>query len=377
MSDRLSDVQFWNGLEEVPRGLGPTAVTIGNFDGVHLGHQQVLARLVAAAHGQAAADTGAETGAGAETGEQADDAAAAAPGEVPSRTQSPTQAHTQPRAQAVAITFDPHPLQVHRPEESPVMLTGTAEKVQRLTETGIDALLVLHYNLDLAGLTAEEFVKTYFVDTLHASVVVIGHDVRFGRGNSGNFETMVELGRRYGFTVLGVDDFALSGRSVAETERRCSSTWVREALEAGDVAAAAEVLGRPHAVLGEVVHGAARGRGLGFPTANLGGDSEGMIPADGVYAGWLVDAAGARWPAAISVGSNPTFHGVERVVESHVIDRPTEEVEDFDLYGQHVRVEFVQRLRGMVAYEGVPKLVEQMYQDVEQTREVLSRLPAE
>ncbi|MCH8561875.1 bifunctional riboflavin kinase/FAD synthetase [Nesterenkonia sp. YGD6] len=343
MSDRLIGVQFWNGLEEVPRGLGPTAVTIGNFDGVHLGHQEVLTRLVAAAHGQA------------------DGAAADA----------------SSRAQAVAITFDPHPLQVHRPEESPEMLTGTAEKVQRLAETGIDALLVLHYNLDLAGLTPEEFVKTYFVDTLNASVVVIGHDVRFGRGNSGNFETMVELGRRYGFSVLGVDDFALIGHSVAETERRCSSTWVREALEAGDVAAAAEVLGRPHAVLGEVVHGAARGRDLGFPTANLGRDSEGMIPADGVYAGWLVDAAGARWPAAISVGSNPTFHGVERVVESHVIDRPTEAVEDFDLYGQHVRVEFVEHLRGMVAYEGVEKLVEQMYQDVDQTRQVLARLSVE
>lgn len=334
MSDRLSDVQFWNGREEVPQGLGPTAVTIGNFDGVHLGHQEVLAQLVAAAHSEA--DT-----------------------------------------QAVAITFDPHPLQVHRPDDCPVMLTGTAEKVQRLSESGIDALLVLHYNLDLAGLTAEEFVKTYFVDLLNVSVVVIGHDVRFGRGNSGNFETMIELGERYGFRVLGVDDFALSGHTVAETSRRCSSTWVREALDAGDVAAAAEVLGRPHAVLGEVVHGAARGRDLGFPTANLASASEGMIPADGVYAGWLEDAAGARWPAAISVGSNPTFHGLERVVESHVIDRPQELVEDFDLYGQHVRVEFVQRLRGMVAYEGVAKLVEQMHQDVAQTRQFLAGLPVD
>jgi len=353
MSDRLSHVQFWNGLEEVPQGLGPTAVTIGNFDGVHLGHQEVLSRLVDAAHTHSAAGTSTET--------SADSSAA----------------HLAQPTKAVAITFDPHPLQVHRPDESPVMLTGTEEKVQRLAETGIDALLVLHYNLDLAGLTAEEFVKTYFVDTLNASVVVIGHDVRFGRGNSGNFETMVELGQRYGFTVLGVDDFALTGHSVAETSRRCSSTWVREALDAGDVAAAAEVLGRPHAVLGEVVHGAARGRDLGFPTANLASESEGMIPADGVYAGWLVDAAGARWPAAISVGSNPTFHGLERVVESHVIDRPTEAVEDFDLYGQHVRVEFVERLRGMVAYEGVAKLVEQMHQDVVQTRQVLAENPVD
>ena len=125
--------------------------------------------------------------------------------------------------------------------------------------------------------------------------------------------------------------------------------------------------------MGTVVHGAARGRELGFPTANLSADAEGMVPADGVYAGWFVDAHGKHWPAAISVGSNPTFDGVERVVESHVIDRPQEKVEDFDLYGQTVRVEFVERLRGMVAYEGVEKLVEQMTQDVCDAREVLAQ----
>lgn len=316
-------MHIWNGLQEVPAALGPTAVTIGNFDGVHLGHQHVLNQLVAAAREHDAAP--------------------------------------------VAISFDPHPLQVHRPEDCPEMLTGLSEKMRRLEASGLEGLLMLHYTLDLAALSAEEFVKTYLVDALRAAVVVVGHDVRFGQGNSGTFETMVELGQHYGFSVVGVEDYS------ASTDRRCSSTWVREALRAGDVTSACEVLGRPHSVLGTVVHGAARGRELGFPTANLGSDAEGMIPADGVYAGWFVDENRKYWPAAISVGSNPTFDGIERVVESHVIDRPEEKIEDFDLYGQVVRVEFVQRLRGMVAYEGVEKLVEQMTQDVCDAREVLAQ----
>lgn len=315
-------MHIWNGLEELPAALGPTAVTIGNFDGVHLGHQHVLHQLVSAAREHDAA--------------------------------------------SVAVSFDPHPLQVHRPEDCPELLTGVSEKIRRLEASGIDGLLMLHYTLDLAALTAEEFVKAYFVDALQAAVVVIGHDVRFGRGNAGTFQTMVELGEKYGFAVVGVEDYS------ASTDRRCSSTWVREALREGDVTSAREVLGRPHAVMGTVVHGAARGRELGFPTANLSADAEGMVPADGVYAGWFVDAHGKHWPAAISVGSNPTFDGVERVVESHVIDRPQEKVEDFDLYGQTVRVEFVERLRGMVAYEGVEKLVEQMRQDVDETRRILA-----
>jgi riboflavin kinase/FMN adenylyltransferase len=189
---------------------------------------------------------------------------------------------------------------------------------------------------------------------------------------------MQELGRKLGFEVLVISEFGSEGFPLhgdahddGGTDRRCSSTWVREALREGDVATAAAVLGRSHRMRGEVVHGAARGRDLGFPTANLAPNASGYIPADGIYAGWLVDQAGTRWPAAISVGSNPTFDGVSRQVEAHVIDRPEEAVEDFDLYGQTVVVEFVARLRGMVAYRGPEALVDQMRLDVVQAHNIL------
>jgi len=186
---------------------------------------------------------------------------------------------------------------------------------------------------------------------------------------------MKALGEKFGFDVQVISEFGAEGYPLHDdggTDRRCSSTWVREALQAGDVTTAASVLGRPHRMRGEVVHGAARGRALGFPTANLASNATGLIPADGIYAGWLVDQAGKRWPAAISVGSNPTFDGVSRQVEAHVIDRPKEAVEDFDLYGQTVIVEFVERLRGMVAYRGPEALVEQMRLDVAQAHQLLA-----
>lgn len=330
-------MQIFHGLDEVPADLGPTALTIGNFDGVHLGHQQVLAQLA----------------------EQAQ----------------------QRQAAAVAVTFDPHPAAIHRPEAVPDLLTGLSEKLSRLASTGLDAVLVLPYTRELSQHTAEEFVSEYFVRALSPAVVVVGHDVRFGRGNEGDFDTMVQLGDRFGFDVCGVEDYEIAGPGA-----RCSSTAIREALNRGEVAEATSMLGRPHAVTGMVVHGEARGRELGFPTANLSQQSEGMVPADGVYAGWVrlvpdgpvgdsagsVDSVGGRpWPAAISVGSNPTFEGVSRVVEAHVLDRPDERIEDFDLYGQQLRVEFLERLRGMVAYEGVEKLVAQMEQDVEQASSLL------
>jgi riboflavin kinase / FMN adenylyltransferase len=323
-------VHIWNDPTEVPDDFGPSVVTIGNFDGVHRGHQQVLSQLIRTARLN--------------------------------------------RAKSVAVTFDPHPAQVHRPEAAPELIMGLQDKLQALGELGLDAVLVMKYSLELASLTPDEFVGTVLVDSLHASHVVIGHDTRFGRGNSGDLNTMRELGEKFGFEVLVISEFGSEGFPLHDdggTDRRCSSTWVREALNGGDVATAAAVLGRPHQMRGEVVHGAARGRVLGFPTANLSHDASGFIPADGIYAGWLVDQGGTRWPAAISVGSNPTFDGVSRQVEAHVIDRPEESADDFNLYGQTVVVEFVARLRGMVAYRGPEALVEQMRQDVVQTHDLL------
>jgi riboflavin kinase/FMN adenylyltransferase len=253
---------------------------------------------------------------------------------------------------------------------------GLHDKLEALGELGLDAILVMKYSLDLASLTAEEFVEQFLVNRLHASHVVIGHDARFGRGNSGDLDTMKALGGKFGFEVQVISEFGSEGYPLHDddgADRRCSSTWVREALQEGDVATAAAVLGRPHRMRGEVVHGAARGRALGFPTANLSSNASGLIPADGIYAGWLVDQAGTRWPAAISVGSNPTFDGVSRQVEAHVIDRPHEAVEDFDLYGQTVVVEFAARLRGMVAYRGPEALVDQMRLDVVQAHDLLAR----
>jgi riboflavin kinase/FMN adenylyltransferase len=323
-------VHIWNDPTEVPEDFGPSVVTIGNFDGVHRGHQQVLSQLIRTARLN--------------------------------------------NAKSVAVTFDPHPALVHRPESAPELIMGLEDKLQALGELGLDAILVMKYSLELASLTPEEFVGSVLVDSLHASHVVIGHDTRFGKGNSGDLNTMQELGEKFGFEVLIISEFGSEGFPLHDdggTDRRCSSTWVREALREGDVGTAGAVLGRAHRMRGEVVHGAARGRDLGFPTATLSSDASGLIPADGIYAGWLVDQAGTRWPAAISVGSNPTFDGVSRQVEAHVIDRPEERIEDFDLYGQTVVVEFVARLRGMVAYRGPEALVEQMRQDVLQTHDIL------
>ncbi|WP_422758387.1 bifunctional riboflavin kinase/FAD synthetase [Paenarthrobacter sp. C1] len=324
-------VHIWNDPTEVPKDFGPTVVTIGNFDGVHRGHQHVLSQLT---------DT--------------------------------SKRYSIP---SVAVTFDPHPAQVHRPDAAPELIMGLQDKLEALGDTGVDAVLVMKYTLDLAAMSPIEFVRDVLIDGLHAAHVVVGHDLRFGAGNVGDVVTMQELGEQLGFGVQVVNEYGAGGFPLhhdGDADRRCSSTWVREALSEGDVVTAAAVLGRPHRMRGEVVHGAARGRDLGFPTANLSPDSTGYIPADGIYAGWLIDQSGTRWPAAISVGSNPTFDGVSRQVEAHVIDRPEENVEDFDLYGQTVAVEFTRRLRGMVAYRGPEALVEQMCLDVAQARELLA-----
>lgn len=327
----------WTDLADVPDGFGPSVVTIGNFDGVHRGHVSVLTRLVADARASGAS--------------------------------------------AVAVTFTPHPQQVHRPEQAPPLLTGDADRLELLAGTGLDAVLLLPYTLGFARQTPAEFVERYLVGGLAARTVVVGRDVRFGWENAGDLSTMVELGRRYGFTVEVLEDVVPEpSASEGEGHRRWSSTWVRELLDAGDVVGAAHVLGRPHRLRGVVVHGDARGRELGFPTANLAPDAAGMVPADGVYAGWLrrVGAPGGAaadapevLPAAVSIGTNPTFAGLQRRVEAYVLDRT-----DLDLYDEEVVLELVDRLRPTERFDSVEALVEQMHDDVARARVVLADGPA-
>ncbi|QHT55415.1 bifunctional riboflavin kinase/FAD synthetase [Cellulomonas sp. H30R-01] len=337
-------VQRWNDLADVPSGFGPSVVTIGNFDGVHRGHVSVLTRMCA-------------------------DARAVG-------------------ARAVAVTFTPHPLQVHRPDSAPELITGDEDRLELLAETGLDAVLLLPYTLEFARQTPQEFVERYLVDGLRTRTVVVGRDVRFGWQNSGDLSTMVALGERYGFDVEVIEDVTPApaadpgspeDQAADPLRRRWSSTWARELLEAGDVVQAARVLGRPHRVRGTVVHGDARGRELGYPTANLGGDLTGMVPADGVYAGWLrrvrrPDGTPVTsqdpdrvLPAAVSIGTNPTFDGQERRVEAYVLDR-----DDLDLYDEQVVVELVERLRPTLRFDSVDALLERMSEDVERVRTVLA-----
>ncbi|WP_396655366.1 bifunctional riboflavin kinase/FAD synthetase [Microbacterium sp.] len=310
---------------EVPAGFGPSVVAIGKFDGVHAGHRAVLerARVDAAPSG----------------------------------------------AKVVAVTFDRNPLSLLRPEVCPEDLVGVTQKLRLLGKTGIDATLMLRFDRALADLTPREFVERVLVGALGAQTVLVGEDFRFGRGGAGNPQVLREIGAELGFRVDVVTDVR-----ALDVDRRVSSTWIRELLAEGDVETAGKLLGRAPSVLGEVVHGLKRGRELGFPTANLSPDLEGFVPADGVYAGWLVDEGsadglrtGIRYAAAISVGTNPTFDDVaRRQVEAHVLDET-----DLDLYGHLVEVRFLRRIRGMVAFDGIEPLKAQMTEDVREVRAAL------
>lgn len=308
-------MRIFHGLEAVPAGFGPSAVAIGKFDGVHAGHRAILAELDQRAHERGLA--------------------------------------------TVAVTFDRNPLALLDPSRCPEPLSGPSQKLDLLGEVGLDACLLLEFTPEFAATEPEHFIREVLVDALNAKLVLVGADFRFGADGSGGVGLLAELGERLGFELVVVSD-------VMRAAARASSTRVRELLGKGDVAAAAEILGHFPAMRGEVVHGAKRGRELGFPTANLSADSEGFVPADGIYAGWLWDGA-ARYPAAISVGNNPTFDGVpQRQVEAYVID------ETLDLYGHTVDVEFVERIRGMVAFTNIEDLIEQITDDVARARTLLA-----
>jgi len=314
-------VYRWHGLQDVPPTWGRSVVTIGVFDGVHRGHQRIVAR---------AADMSAEL-------------------ELP----------------LVVVTFDPHPDEVVRPGSHPPLLCTPKCRIELLGKLGADAVCVVPFTREFSQLPAEDFVKSVLVDGLHAAAVVIGENFRFGHKAAGNVALLGELGEKYDFAAEGVPLFTDHGVTV-------SSSSIRDLLSAGDVAGAALDLGRPHRVDGVVVRGHRRGRTLGFPTANVEPPPITAIPADGVYAGWLtaMDADGRqaeRWPAAISVGTNPTFEGSDRTVEAYALDR-----DDLDLYGVHAAVEFAERLRGMVKFDSVDDLIAQMGRDVAAARGLLT-----
>ncbi|WP_084129913.1 bifunctional riboflavin kinase/FAD synthetase [Demequina sp. NBRC 110055] len=320
-------MQIWRSLDDVPAELGPAAVTIGNFDGVHRGHQAVLEQMVADARGR---------------GER-----------------------------AIAMTFEPHPKAVHDPEHPPVLITGLDDKLDFMAATGLDATIVVPYTLDFAQQTPEEFVLTWLVEGLHAATVVVGQDTKFGRGNAGDVTTLRDLGQAHGFEVHVIDDAC----AISETGRRWSSTWVRELLDDGKLVEAAAVLGRPHRLRGTVVDGDKLGRTIGFPTANLE-VSGGMIPRHGVYAGWLTvltpgSGAGAtqtaaRLPTAISIGYNYTVGVEELRVEGFVIDAA-----GLDLYGAEVAFDLVQWRRPMLDFGSLEALIEALDEDVAWCRGVL------
>lgn len=316
----------------MPNDLPATSVTIGTFDGVHAGHRVLLDRVV-------------------EDGER---------GLLP-----------------VAVTFDPHPLSVVRPELAPQLLTTVGHRVELLEQAGLGAVLVLPFTRERAHQEAAVFVRDVLVDTLHARHVVVGRNFRFGHRAAGDVALLVAMGAKLGFTVTVVELVPLlsdPAGAVVEggTEEVClSSTEIRAMVAAGDVEAAARALGRPHRVSGPVVTGDRRGRDLGFPTANLAVDPSLAIPADGVYAGHVRFSGNVErwWPAAVSVGSNPTFEGAARRVEAYAIDAPPQ----LDVYGQVADVDFEVWLRGMERFADVTALVHQMTRDVEAAREVLSR----
>ncbi|HUI28304.1 MAG TPA: bifunctional riboflavin kinase/FAD synthetase [Candidatus Kryptonia bacterium] len=303
-------------LERIARRPLPPVVTLGNFDGVHRGHQEILRRTVAAAR---AAD-----------------------------------------CEAVAITFWPHPSQVLAPARGTALITSLRQRIEQIAACGIDVIVAQRFSRRFATVTAEDFVKRLIHQRLGAQRVVVGHRVSFGHNRGGNAEVLRHLAGEVGLKVEVVEPVKVEDHLV-------SSSAVRAALRSGDLDHVRRLLGRAHSIAGRVIHGHHRGRTIGFPTANLRlrGDRGGMLPPDGVYAvrlGWR-----NQWyPAIANIGFNPTFGDEQRSLETHVFDF------DGDLYRQRVEVAFVERLRGEVKFGDAPALAAQIQRDVAAARAALA-----
>ena len=300
-------------ITKLPEGFSDTALAIGKFDGVHLGHQQLIHELVTQAEEHALAP--------------------------------------------VVVTFDRHPNHVLNPDNVPLPIIGPRQKVRLVAELGVAAMRTLIFDEVFAHLTPEEFVVTHIVP-LQAKLVLVGEGFRFGHKGSGSVETLSELGAGYGFKAQQVSHVMLD-------DQKISSTKTRQLIAEGKVFAASVLLGRNHQTEGVVEHGRKLGRKLGYPTANLSRDSEGLLPADGVYAGYLY-ADGVRYEAAHSVGTNDSIEAVPRLLESHVIGR-----DDLDLYGKTVICEYVDQVRPWAKFESVDELTDQIARDVAGATKIL------
>ena len=311
-------------LEAADRPPEGCVVTIGVFDGVHRGHLAVMRQVR----------------------ELAD----------------------QRGLRTALVTFDRHPAAIVHPGSAPKLLTTLEQRIELLDATGLlDYCCVLTFDQARRKETADEFVREILVDRMHARAVVVGADFHFGFRRQGNVALLNKLGGELGFDVVGLELVRIETDPALEGANVYSSTLVRALVASGNVGAASRLLGRPHAVRGEVVVGDRRGRLLGFPTANVSVPEETCLPADGIYVGTLVDKNGAERSAAISLGLRPTFHDdqVSSLLEAHVLDFES------NLYGQTVEVRFVARLRGEERFSSPDDLVAQVHRDVEATREAL------
>ena len=313
-------------LKSVPQGLCTfgSVVTIGAYDGLHVGHREIIDQV--------------------------------------------TQKARDDKQASVLVTFSPHPANILRPAEAPKLLTDRDQKLRLLEGTGIDAVVVIAFDRIQAEETPEDFAKRVLVDTLNVKRLIVGEDFCFGKDRRGNVELLTQLGEQYGFVVE--PSHLVSGHD----DVTASSTYIRSLVLNGDVAAANIYLGRQHELTGTVVHGDARGRTIGFPTANVEVAKVLCQPGDGVYAGWYVRPAREGqpervYPAAINIGRRPTFYvdAPVSLIEAHVIGET-----DLDLYGEVATLRFVERLRGEVKFSGIDELKAQLMRDIENAKVALA-----
>jgi riboflavin kinase/FMN adenylyltransferase len=308
-------MQIYRHIEDREVSLGDPILTMGNFDGVHLGHQALLSRIVKEAR--------------------------------------------ERKGSSTVLTFEPHPLKILAPNRAPRLILAHKDKMRLLQSLGIDVVIIQTFNSAFANLEAEDFVRRYLVDRIKVRKIWVGKDLRFGKARKGRVEDLIRWGKETGFEVGIIEPIQVEGE-------RISSSRIRGLLLKGEVHEAERFLGRYHFISGRVVRGHQRGRQLGFPTANIMSQTE-VLPADGIYA-TLLESDGRRWPSVSNIGINPTFGSGPRTIESYLFEFSG------DLYGQTVRLFFVKRIREEKKFSSAEVLVEQMKKDVASAQEILSQL---